>query len=123
MKEKKTTNWKAFIVLQVALFIVSLGGICSKMAGRQAFLSEKFIVYYGLLLCILFVYAIVWQQVLKRISLTVAYASKGVGVLYSIIWGVLIFDEHIEWNMILGALLVLIGSYCYIIEEIRGMKK
>lgn len=123
MEEKKKTNWKSFIMLQMALFIVSLGGICSKMAGRQVFLSKKFFLFYGLLLCILFVYAIVWQQVLKRISLTVAYASKGVGIIYSILWGVLFFDEQIQWNMIVGALLVLAGAYCYIIDEIRGMNR
>lgn len=119
MEKKKRTNWKAFLFLQIALFVVSLGGICSKMAGRQDFLSKKFFLYYGLLLCILFIYAIVWQQVLKKISLTVAYASKGVGIIYSILWGRLFFEENIEWNMILGALLVLVGVYCYIIEEIR----
>lgn len=123
MKKKGKTNWKAFIILQIALFIVSLGGICSKMAGRQEFLSKRFFLFYALLLFILFVYAVIWQQVLKRISLTVAYASKGVGIIYSILWGVLIFNERIERNMIIGAILVLIGVYCYIIEEIRGIKK
>lgn len=122
MKENKRTNWKSFIILQIALFIVSLGGICSKMAGRQEFLSVEFLLFYGLLLCILFIYAVIWQQVLKRLSLTVAYASKGVGIIYSILWGVIFFDEKIEWNMIIGAVLVLIGVYCYIIEEVRGIK-
>lgn len=112
-------NWKSFIVLQIALFIVSLGGVCSKMAARQVFMSPAFIGFYGLLLFILFGYAIVWQQVLKRISLTVAYASKGIGIVYGILWGILIFDEKIRWNMILGAILVLIGVYCYIAEEMR----
>ncbi len=122
MKEK-SYNWKAFIVLQLAVFIVSLGGICSKLAGRQIFLSKKFIIYYALLLCVLFVYALIWQQVLKHISLSVAYASKGVGIVYAILWGILIFGEEIRWNMIVGAVLVLIGSYCYIIDEIRRISK
>lgn len=116
-------NWKWFLLLQVALFIVSLGGICSKMAGRQEFLSKSFLFFYGLLLFILFLYAIVWQQVLKRVSLTVAYASKGVGILYGMLWGVLIFQEEIRWNMILGAVFVLIGVYCFLFEEMKGEKK
>lgn len=113
---------KPFILLQVALFVMSLGGVCSKMAGRKELFSPLFFIFYGALLLILFVYAIVWQQVLKKVSLTVAYASKGVGILYGILWGVLIFDEEIRWNMILGAILVLIGVYCYIIEELREGK-
>ncbi len=115
-------NWKYFWALQIALFVSSLGGICSKMAGRQEFLSLPFIFYYGLLLATLFFYAVVWQQVLKKISLTVAYACKGIGIFYGILWGVLFFHERIQWNMILGALLVLAGVYCYIIEEMREAK-
>lgn len=107
------------MLLQAALFLMSLGGICSKMAGKQEFLSKAFFVFYGLLIVILFIYAIVWQQILKRISLTVAYASKGIGVVYGILWGYLFFDEKIRWNTILGAVLVLVGVYCFIMEEMK----
>ena len=120
---KRKNDWRAFAVLQIALFIVSLGGIFSKIAGQQTFMSGKFLLFYGLLLGVLFIYAIVWQQVLKKLSLTVAYASKGIGIIYSILWGCIFFDEKIEWNMILGAILVLCGVYCYIVEEIRGSVK
>lgn len=115
-------NWKAFIALQIALLVSSLGGVCSKMAGRQEFMSWPFLMFYGMLLLILFAYAIVWQQVLKKISLTVAYACKGIGIIYGIIWGVLFFHETIKWNMILGAFLVLIGVYCYIADEVKEEK-
>ena len=112
-----------FIVLHIALFIMSMGAICSKLAGKEQFLSPKFILYYGLLLCILFVYAIIWQQVLKNLSLVVAYASKGVGIIYGMLWGVLIFKEEIKPNMIVGSVLVLIGVYIYIFSELREGKK
>lgn len=119
MKTKKTLY---FILLQVAIFIMSLGGVCSKLAGIEKFLSPKFIMYYGFLLLILFAYAIIWQQVLKEISLSVAYGSKGVGILYVILWGTLIFDEVITWNMILGIVLVLIGVYILTFHELKEKK-
>lgn len=119
MKTKKTLY---FILLQVAIFIMSLGGVCSKLAGIEKFLSPKFIMYYGFLLLILFAYAIIWQQVLKEISLSVAYGSKGVGILYVILWGTLIFDEVITWNMILGIILVLIGVYILTFHELKEKK-
>ena len=121
MNKKKTVI--SFVILQLALFILSMGAICSKMAGRQKFLSPHFILYYGLLLVILFVYALIWQQVLKNLSLTVAYASKGVGIIYGMMWGVLIFKETITWNMVVGAVLVLIGVYIYIFGELKEKNK
>ena len=113
----------AFVLLQVALFIVSFGAVCSKMAGRQEFLSLPFFAFYGALILILFVYAILWQQVLKRISLVVAYACKGIGIIYGILWGVIFFKEEITWKMIAGAVLVLIGVYIFIFGEIKAGKK
>ena len=117
---KKDRRWPAFVWLQVGLFIFSLGGICSKMAGRQEFLSFHFFLFYGLLILILFVYAIIWQQVLKKIPLTVAYACKGIGIFYGILWGVLVFGEELRANMLIGAILVLIGSMCFLMEDARS---
>ena len=124
MKENnKKINFGAFILLQIALFILSFGAVCSKMAGRQAFLSVPFFAFYGALLLILFIYAILWQQILKRISLVIAYACKGVGIVYGIIWGVVFFKEVITWKMIAGAILVLIGVYIFIFGEIKENRK
>ncbi len=113
----------AFVLLQIALFIVSLGAVCSKMAGRQEFLSFPFFAFYGALILIMFVYAILWQQILKRISLVIAYACKGITIIYGILWGVLFFKEEITLKMIIGALLVLTGVYIFIIGEIKESKK
>ena len=113
----------AFILLQVALFIVSFGAVCSKMAGRQEFLSFNFFVFYGALILILFIYAILWQQVLKKISLVIAYACKGIGIIYGIIWGMVFFNEELTWKMVTGAILVLIGVYIFIFGEIKESKK
>ena len=82
-----------------------------------------FFVFYGSLILILFVYAIIWQQVLKKLPLVVAYACKGIGFIYGIIWGVVFFKEEITWNMIAGAVLVLIGVYIFIFGEIKAGKK
>ena len=69
---------------------------------------------------ILFVYAIIWQQVLKKLPLSVAYASKGIGIVYAILWGVIFFKEVITWKMIVGAILVLAGVYMFIFDELKG---
>lgn len=124
VEEKKNKfSIGVFLLLQVALIVSSFGAVCSKMAGRQEFLSFPFFFFYGLLIVILFVYAIVWQQVIKRMPLVVAYACRGVGIIYGIIWGVTIFKEQITWKMIVGAVLVLTGVYILIFSDMKKQKK
>lgn len=115
--------WAGFILLQITIFIFSFTGICSKMASRQEILTLPFFFFYGLMLFILFIYAILWQQVLKNVPIILATACRGMGIIYGILWGYLFFDEPLSWNKFLGAMLVFIGVYFYIFEEIAAIKK
>ena len=65
-----------FLILHISLVVNSLAGTASKMAGKQKFLSLPFLFYYGLVLVITFLFALVWQQVLKHMSLTFAFTNK-----------------------------------------------
>lgn len=102
-----------FLLLHVSLLCSSLSGVCSKMASRYTdnIFSLQFIFWFGLVFVIMFGYAIIWQQILKRMPLTVAYANKPVTLIWGIIWGKLIFDEKITWNMLLGACIIFAGIY------------
>ena len=106
-----------FLALHLSLLLSSLSGVCSKMAANQPFLSFGFILYFGLVLAIMFVYAVVWQQILKRMPLTVAYANRPVSLVWGMIWGALIFKERITWNMILGAGIIFLGIYLVVSEH------
>lgn len=109
--KKKIVNSKSlyFIILHIELFILSFSGVCSKMAAQNEFFSFWWLFWYALVLLNLGIYAIVWQQIIKHIPLTTAYANKAVEILWGIIWGAVIFQEHIKWNMVLGAIVVVIG--------------
>ena len=77
---------------------------------RQYFFPAVYLLV-RLVFVIMFGYAIIWQQILKRMPLTVAYANKPVTLIWGIIWGKLIFDEKITWSMILGACIIFAGIY------------
>ena len=106
---KLEVSLKWFIILHVSLIIKSLAGAASKMAGRQEFLSLKFFFYYGLVLLITFAFALVWQQVLKHMSLTFAFTNKPITMIWGIIWGVMIFQEVFTLKKLLGTIIVLVG--------------
>ena len=106
---KLEVSLKWFIILHVSLIINSLAGAVSKMAVRQEFLSLKFFFYYGLVLLITFAFALVWQHVLKHMSLTFAFTNKPITMIWGIIWGVMIFQEVFTLKKLLGTIIVLVG--------------
>ena len=107
IKSKK--NIMVLLLLHIELLLFSLGSICSKLASQYKILSKEFVFYYSIIIINLSVYAIVWQQIIKRIPLSTAYSNKAITVVWGMLWGALFFKEKITWNMILGAAIVIIG--------------
>ena len=113
----KMETIKLYVYLHVLLLVYSLGGICSKLAGQAEFLSAKFIVFYALVLFDLFIYALVWQQLLKKLPLVTAYANKAITVIWGMLWGILIFGEHITIGDIPGVALIILGIYLVVAAD------
>ena len=82
---------RALIGLHLLLAVYSLSDVCSKTAAGAPFMSFRFLFFYGCVLGLLGVYAIGWQQVIRRLPLTVAFANRAVTVVWGIVWGVLFF--------------------------------
>ncbi len=108
---EKKTNWKVILCLHLILFLYSLESVCSKMAAAQEMFSFKFFLFYGLVLFFLFFYALAWQRILKYMPLTVAYANKGITIIWGMIWGAILFNETITLKTIIGGAIILAGIY------------
>lgn len=106
-----------YIFLHAILLLYSLTGIFSKLASQNEFLSFKFIVFYGLALMGLFIYAILWQQVLKKLPLTTAFANKSITVVWGMFWGTMFFREKISLFMIIGAVIIIGGIYLVVTDH------
>lgn len=104
---------KVLFLLHIMLMIYSMSGICSKMAAKQEFLSFSFCFYYGMIILLLGFYAIGWQQIIKRLPLTTAFANKAVTVVWGLVWGFVFFQEPITVKKVLGAILVITGVVIY----------
>lgn len=102
-----------YLLLHLLLVIFSLNGVCSKLAAQYPIMSPMFILFYGLGIVFLGIYAIGWQQVIKRLPLTTAYANRAVTVAWGIIWGILVFHEPFNLAKTVGALIVLVGVALY----------
>lgn len=104
-------KWKPLLLLHVLLLAYSLASVLSKLAGAKPFLSAGFILLYGGALLLLFGYAVLWQQVLKRLPLSVAYANRGAVLLWGMLWGWLIWGEAITPLKLVALGIVLAGVY------------
>jgi len=100
---------KTLIYLHCIILLYSFTSICSKFASKYPFLSLTWCAIYATMIFILGVYAILWQQILKKLPLNVAYANKSVTLAWGMIFGSLIFNEKITVTNVIGAIIVLIG--------------
>ncbi|ERI04558.1 hypothetical protein [Atopobium sp. oral taxon 810] len=104
---------KIYLLLQLLLMFYSLSTVLSKVASGLAFPSIPFVLYYSGIIGILGIYALGWQQIIKYLPLTTAYANRAVTVVWGLIWGVLIFQEQVSIPKLIGGLIVLIGVVLY----------
>ncbi|MCR5657467.1 MAG: EamA family transporter [Butyrivibrio sp.] len=100
----------AILFLQAAVMIYSLTTVISKFVSGYEFLSVKFILLYMLDFAVLGIYAILWQQLLKKFELSVAYANKAMTLLWSLLWSTVIFHEQITVTKVIGVVLVIAGT-------------
>lgn len=99
------------IGLQLCVMLYACTGIFTKLASRESALTLRFVLLYSGAILIMFVYALLWQQFLKRLPLSTAYAHRCLSSIWSILIGRILFMEHISINQIIGSLLLLVGVY------------
>lgn len=109
---------KNLFIIHIAFLIYSVASFFSKQAGVSLEISH-FIIFYGCSFACLGIYAIVWQQILNKNSLTFAYLNKGITLFWGLLFGVVFFHEKVKWNMIVGILVVILGIILASAEEVE----
>ena len=103
MKHKGVTL-KNIILLQAIIIIYTVSSVMAKFASANKETPIKFFLFLGLEFAILAVYAVLWQQMIKRFDLSVAYANRSMAILWSMIWAVIFFHDKITLRNVLGVL-------------------
>lgn len=96
-------------MMYISFFIYSLSSIFSKIASRQDFLSIKYVLCFATIVLILGIYAVLWQQILKKIELSIAMANKPIVLVLTLIWARLFFNEEISMKILVGIVLIFSG--------------
>ena len=110
MKREKIKN---YIFLHMSILLFSFTSVFTKMASNEynknGIYGIKLYVFLFLMLLNCFIYAIVWQKVIKRFDLNIAYANKSIYLIWSQVWAVLIFHEVLTIRNLIGLGLVFLG--------------
>lgn len=84
-------------------------GICTKKAAMCPMGSWPYLLWFGGAIVVIGTYAILWQQVLRRIELSTAYMFKGTTLIFTMLIAALLFGEAITGMNILGSILIVAG--------------
>ena len=108
--KERSISWKNIIILQGIIIIYTLAGVAGKYASGYSFLSSGFLLCYGLEIVALGIYAVLWQQIIKKFDLSVAYANRSIAIIWSMIWAAVLFHESISIQNLIGVGLIISGT-------------
>ena len=84
-------------------------GICTKKAALQLPMSWWYWLWFAGAVAVIGIYAMLWQQVLKRIELGTAYMFKGTSLIFTMLIAALLFGEAITVPNIIGSVIIIVG--------------
>ena len=94
-------------------FIYACTSIFTKMASRQEMMSWPYLLWIAGAIGVMGVYALLWQQVIKRMPLSIAYMFKGTSLVFVLLISTLLFGETITTSNLIGSAIIIIGIVLY----------
>ena len=93
--------------------IYACTSIFTKMTSMQEMLSWPYLWWIAGTIGVMGVYAVLWQQVIKRMALSTAYMFKGTSLIFVLLISALLFGEAITVNNVIGSAIIITGIVLY----------
>ena len=113
----KSITWRPVLSLLGVFLLYSFEPIIAKLTSQQSLDSVAVWLGLGGIFGVLGVYAILWQQLLKRIPLSTAYMFRGSTLIYVLILSVLLLGDSITTFNGIGAGMIVIGIILFAQEK------
>lgn len=104
-----TKSFKTYITLIGVNLIYACTSIFTKMASQKEMLSLPYLLWIAGAVGVMGVYAMLWQQIIARMPISIAYMFKGTSLIFVLLFSTLFFGEAITLNNIIGAVIIIIG--------------
>lgn len=112
-RQRLAVPGKQLAGIQALVALYSLTGVLSKTAAtgmkQDGLFSVAALLPAAGMVLVLAVYAFFWQRAIRGVPLTVAYANKGLTLLWALPWSYFIFAEAITLQNLAGIAVILIG--------------
>ena len=102
-----------YIFLIICNLLYACVSIFTKYASLSEFMSWSYVCAIAGAIGVMGLYAVLWQQILKRVELSLAYMFKGTSIVFVMLLAYWVFDEQITWNNIIGAIIITFGIVLY----------
>lgn len=106
---KQTLGFGNVVWLLGVNLLYALVSLLAAMVARLPMFSLMFLLGVGGVFLLFGLYAIVWQQLLKRLPLSLAYMFKGTSLLFVLLLSALFLGDAITWQNLVGAVLIIVG--------------
>lgn len=83
--------------------------ILNRLASIYVPLSFGYILLLGISVIVLAIYALSWQQIIKRMPISDAYMFKGTSIVFVLLLSAWLFEEIITWQNIVGSIIIILG--------------
>lgn len=119
-RDKQKLTVLSVILIQAAVIIYTGSSVCSKLASSHPgtisifgaelhWLNWVGVFWLFMEVVCLGLYAIFWQQIIKKFDLSIAYANRAFAIFWTFLWGVLFFGEHVKLLNLVGIVIVFLG--------------
>ncbi len=111
------------VILQMAVLLYSTTTLFSKEAAKHHFPEPGYLLCYGGLIMVLGLYAIIWQQIIKHLPLTVAHANKAVSVIWGVVFATALYGEKVSLRQLIGCGIIICGTILYVLVDAKENAK
>ena len=108
---KRNINKFEFVKLQIGIICLSFGPLISNYASRFNFQDYRFKISILTILTLLVFYFYIWQFILRKLPLSIAYSYRCTLLIWSLLWSYLFAGQVINLNNLIGTLFIFVGIY------------
>ena len=108
-----TKSYPTYLALTGVNFVYACTSIFTKMASRQDMLSLPYLLWIAGAIVVMGVYALLWQQIIAKMSISTAYMYKGTSLIFILLISAMLFDEAITTNNLIGSAIIIVGIVLY----------